>query len=357
MLDSESSLRLKLLRFPPIIGVIYIHAYFSSITYSQGKLGLDTLDPVTEFIRTFISQGVTRISVPLFFLMSGYLFFANFRWSKTTFLTKVLTRLRTLLIPFVFWNCLVLAFYAVVQAIPALRPYFTGSTALISQLPFFEYLNVIFGIKGYPIAYHFWFIRDLMVLVLLAPVIAIILRYAALPFLLAVYLLWVSGTWPLYIPDNAGVLFFSAGALCGIKGQSLFAFDRFGPLACWAMIPILLVDAIWYTSWFNIYWHRTGLIVGVFAVLYLTRPLLQHERLKNAVLALGGASFFVYAAHEPLLLVLRMLAYKYLPLQAPGMMLAIYLLIPLLLMAFLVLCHRALQGICPRVLSLVTGGR
>jgi hypothetical protein len=39
------------------------------------------------------------------------------------------------------------------------------------------------------------------------------------------------------------------------------------------------------------------------------------------------------------------------------MMLAIYLLIPLLLMVFLVLCHRALQGICPRFLSLVTGGR
>lgn len=357
MLDSESSLRLKLLRFPPIIGVIYIHAYFSSITYSQGRLGTDTLDPVTEFIRTFISQGAARIAVPLFFLMSGYLFFANFRWSKTTFHTKVATRMRTLLIPFVFWNCLVLAIYASLQAIPSLRPYFTGSTAVISQLTLGEFINVIFGIKGYPIAYHFWFIRDLMVLVLLAPVIAIILRYAALPFLLVVYLCWVSGKWPFFIPDNAGVLFFSAGALCGIKGQSLFAFDRFGPLACWAMVPILLVDAIWYTSWFNIYWHRTGLIVGVLAVLYLTKPLLRYQNLKAFVLYLGGTSFFVYAAHEPLLLILRMLAYGFLPLEVPGMMLAIYLFVPLLLMAFLVLCHRILQGLCPRFLSLVTGGR
>jgi peptidoglycan/LPS O-acetylase OafA/YrhL len=357
MLDSASSLRLKLLRFPPIIGVIYIHAYFSSITYSQGRLGTDTLDPVTEFIRTFISQGVARIAVPLFFLMSGYLFFANFRWSKTSFLTKVITRMRTLLIPFVFWNCVVLAIYAALQAIPGLRPYFTGSTAVITQLTCTEFLNVIFGIKGYPIAYHFWFIRDLMVLVLLAPVIAIILRYAALPFLMVVYLCWVSGKWPVYIPDNAGVLFFSAGALCGIKGQSLFAFDRYGPLACWAMLPILLVDAIWYTSWFNMPWHRTGLIVGVLAALYLTKPLLAHERLQSFVFGLGGASFFVYAAHEPLLLILRMLAYRFLPLDVPGMMLAIYLLVPLLLMAFLVFCHRALQGLCPRLLSLVTGGR
>lgn len=357
MIDKTSSLRLKLLRFAPIIGVVYIHAYLTTITFEHGTIGTQDLNPLTDFIRVLISQGLARVAVPLFFLMSGYLFFANFRWSQQTFVHKLRTRIRSLLVPFLFWNILVLAFYAVVQNIPVLAPYFSRATTLISELPLVDYPKVLIGIKGYPIAYHFWFIRDLMVLVLLAPFIALILRSAALPFLLAVYLLWVSGKWPVYIPDCVGVLFFSAGALCAMRGRDLFFLDRYGPAACIAFVPILLIDVIWNDAWFNIYLHRTGLIFGVLSALYLTRPVLNHERLTKALLALGSTSFFVYAAHEPLLMILRMLAYSHIPLDAPYTVLLIYLLLPALLIAFLVLCHRVLKGICPRLLSIVTGGR
>ena len=161
----------------------------------------------------------------------------------------------------------------------------------------------------------------------------------------------------MYIPDCAGVLFFSAGALCALRGRDLFFLDRYGPAACLAYLPILLIDVLWHTAWFNIYLHRTGLIVGVLAALYLTRPALNHERLTQALLALGSASFFVYAAHEPLLMVLRMLAYSNIPLDAPYTVLAIYLLLPALVIAFLVLCHGVLKRTCPRLLGLITGGR
>ena len=77
----------------------------------------------------------------------------------------------------------------------------------------------------------------------------------------------------------------------------------------------------------------------------------------QALLALGSASFFVYAAHEPLLMVLRMLAYSNIPLDAPYTVLAIYLLLPALVIAFLVLCHGVLKRTCPRLLGLITGGR
>ena len=357
MLDDESSLRLKLLRFPPIIGVVYIHAYYTVINTNAGTFGTDKLNAVTEFIRVFISQGVARIAVPLFFLISGYLFFANFRWSQQTFVKKIITRARTLLVPFLFWNLVVLAFYALMQAIPPFRPYFTGSTAVISGLSLFEFFNVILGIKGYPIAYHFWFIRDLMVLIVFSPLIAIILRFAALPFLLVLYATWVTGFWPVLIPDNAGLLFFSAGALCAIKGQNLFAFDRYGRWAFWALIPIFLVDTLWQTAWFNIFWHRTGLIVGVIASLYITKWALPHDTLKRTLLHLGEASFFVYAAHEPLLLVVRILSYKCIPLTMPYTVLVIYLGLPVLVMTLLVYCHGKLSQRFPRFLSLVTGGR
>jgi len=357
MLTNESSLRLKLLRFPPIIGVVYIHAYNTVIGYSGGTLGTSQLNDLTNVIRILISEGIARTAVPLFFLMSGYLFFATFHWSEKTYLYKVATRLRSLLIPFLFWNILGLIFLAVVQAIPATQPYFTGTGKKIADYSAYEYLNALFGLRGYPIAYHFWFIRDLMLLVVLAPLLAVIVRFLPIPFFLAVYVCWVTDTWPIYAPAAVGVLFFSAGALCGIKGQSLFAFDRFGTAIVLLYLPMLIADVIWYEAWFNVYLHRTGLIAGVLAALYATKLVLRTEWLRNALFALGGASFFVYAAHEPLLGIVRMLAFKYVPLDGPYTMLALYLGIPVLVMALLVGCHRVLTVVCPRTLSLVTGGR
>ena len=100
MLDKESSLRLKLLRFPPIIGVIYIHSYDTVIHYSTGSLGTVEFNGLTTFVRILISEGIARTAVPLFFLMSGYLFFAAFHWSEQTYLKQINSRLRSLLIPF-----------------------------------------------------------------------------------------------------------------------------------------------------------------------------------------------------------------------------------------------------------------
>lgn len=357
MLNNESSLRLKLLRFPPIIGVVYIHAYNTVIGYAGGSLGTSDLNGFTNFVRILISEGIARTAVPLFFLMSGYLFFATFHWSEQTYLKKVTSRLRSLLVPFLFWNTLVLAFFAVVQAIPATRPYFVGAGSKIAEYGVYDYFDAIFGFQGYPIAYHFWFIRDLMLLVLLAPVLAGIVRILPIPFFLAVYVCWVTETWPIYAPAAVGVLFFSAGALCGIKGQNLFAFDRFGPAIVLLYVPMLIADVIWYEAWFNVYLHRTGLIFGVLAALYATKPILRSTRLCKTLIGLGGASFFVYAAHEPLLGVVRMLAFKYVPLDGPCTMLVLYLGIPVLVMALLVGCHRLLTVWCPRPLSLVTGGR
>jgi fucose 4-O-acetylase-like acetyltransferase len=357
MLDNESSLRLKLLRFPPIIGVIYIHAYGSVIYYQGGSLGSSQLNDLTNFIRILLSEGVARIAVPLFFLMSGYLFFATFHWSQRTYIRKVVARLRSLLIPFLFWNILALVFFAVVQAIPSTQPYFTGTGKKIMEYGAFDYLNALFGLKGYPIAYHFWFIRDLILLVVLAPVLAVIVRFVPIPFFLLLYVCWVTESWPIYMPGAVGVLFFSAGALCGIKGQSLFAFDRFGTAILLLYLPLLIADVIWYEAWFNVYLHRTGLIVGVLATLYATKLILRSQGLCNALVSLGGASFFVYAAHEPLLGILRLLAFKYVPLDGAYTMLILYLGIPVVLMALLVLCHRLLTVFCPRPLSVVTGGR
>ena len=77
MLDSESSLRLNLLRFPLVVLVVFLHAYSSTVGFSDGEIGVSHSMFIVDLVRNFVSRGVATIAVPVFFLMSGYLFFAG----------------------------------------------------------------------------------------------------------------------------------------------------------------------------------------------------------------------------------------------------------------------------------------
>jgi surface polysaccharide O-acyltransferase-like enzyme len=207
MISSESSLRLNLLRFPLIVGVVFIHA-------SATKVGLSQPVFIVDFVRNFISS-IAAVSVPTFFLMSGYLFFVKFSWSKQSYIAKLKTRVKTLLIPFLFWNTVAFIIVAIAQAIPATRVFFSGNRPPVSSFTsIFDYLNMLIGITGLPIADQFWFIRDLMILVLLVPFLSIIIRFLPLPFIGVMLACWLTGIWILYVPSSVAVLFFLLVLIC-----------------------------------------------------------------------------------------------------------------------------------------------
>ncbi len=356
-IDHQSSTRLRLLNFPLIVGVAYIHAYPTTISYAGGTLGTNKTNFLTDFVRILISQGVARIAVPLFFLMSGYLFFAGFKWSLSGYGKKLNSRAGTLLVPYLFWTTLGVAIAYLGQSIPAVKAYFTGGGPLIADYSAFSLVNAVLGITSAPESYHFWFIRDLMLLMILSPLILVIVRYAAMPFFAVVFITWITSNWPIYTPDAVGVLFFSVGCYLGMKEISLFALDRYGAGFLFAYLPILLADTIWNDAPFNTCLHRCGVVVGLVTVLYLTKWVLTCERLKNTLLWLSGSSFFVYAAHEPLLGIVRTIAFRFIPIDWPYTILLLYLFLPLTVIAFLVGLHRLLATITPKTLRIVTGGR
>ena len=357
VLAAEESIRLKILNFPLILGVVYIHAYSATIDHAGVSLGPEQLNYLTDFVRILISQGLARIAVPLFFLMSGYFFFQGFTWSWQGYGLKLASRARTLLLPYLFWTILVVITRFLGQSIPAVKAYFSGDGGLIADLSIFDLANAVLGFTRAPEAYHFWFIRDLMLLMLLSPLILFVLRFFALPVLAGVFALWITGKWPLYTPDAVGVLFFSLGGYLAMKGKSLLMFDRYGKWLVLAYLPVLLADVIWYEAPFNLCLHRCGIVIGLLAVLYASKLIVERGRYKNILLWLGGSSFFVYAVHEPFLGIVRTIAFQTLPLIWPYTILLIYLLVPLGVVAVLVVVHAVLGAHLPRLLRLVTGGR
>lgn len=115
-MNRESSLRLDVLRFPLIVGVVYIHAYVPGETARWRETSF--AETAMAWLSLAISQGLARIAVPLLFLISGYLFFLNWNLDGKSFAQKLRSRTRSLLIPFLFWNLLTLLIYSLGQTIP-----------------------------------------------------------------------------------------------------------------------------------------------------------------------------------------------------------------------------------------------
>ena len=93
------------LRFPLIVGVVFIHCFgkpfdFDAIDFAN----LSAMDYYNLF-RVAISRVLTHICVPVFYLISGYLFFIRLeKWDNSVYLNKLKKRSKSLLIPFLIWN-------------------------------------------------------------------------------------------------------------------------------------------------------------------------------------------------------------------------------------------------------------
>ena len=106
---------IKALRFPLMCLVIFIHADVSGIQMS-GVAFNEADYPLYEVVHQTFSRMIAATAVPLFFVISGFLYFNNVEkislalWSK-----KTKSRVVSLLVPYLFWNMITLLFYFIVQ--------------------------------------------------------------------------------------------------------------------------------------------------------------------------------------------------------------------------------------------------
>jgi len=354
-LNEEQSLRLGMLRFPLIVGVVFIHARLMAADFINAKDGFDYY--VSDFVQHLISEGVAHTAVPLLFLMSGYLFFNGFESSLECYWKKIKSRTRSLLVPFLFWNVATLLFFWFAQTWSVTSGYFSGQRVAVAEYGGMDYLDAILGIDRRPISYQFWFIRDLMLLVLLTPIIHQLNKRIPLPFLLCLFSIWFFVWVDFEMPAPPGLLFYSLGCYLGYTRTSLFGLDRHGPAIVTTYVMLLLAGVIWAQSPLYPYVHKVDIMLGMISCLYLTK-LMAGFRISRQVLAsLGAASFFVYAAHEPLLSVLNRLAYRVVRPEGSGSMLVMYFLIPTMLIIVLVGVYRLSRQVLPQFTSMITGGR
>jgi len=123
-MNKYQSDKLRTISFFLILLVVMVHSTNLSVRIDANFTTINK--GVNSFFQNFISDGIAKIASPLFFAISGYLFFLNINEGKPAeFLEKYKKRFRTLVIPYLLWSIFGLIFYFAIQSIPYFKPFFT----------------------------------------------------------------------------------------------------------------------------------------------------------------------------------------------------------------------------------------
>ncbi|WP_187260862.1 acyltransferase family protein [Pontibacter beigongshangensis] len=350
------SYKLKILSLFAILLVVYIHAYTFELAPHFGALTQQK--SYNSFIQDYISQGVARIAVPLFFSISGYLFFLNFKPSVGGFLKKYQKRFRTLVVPFLLWSLYGILLYFVLQLAPNSELFFKNRLIRNFDLPqfFSTWLK-------HPIPYQLWFLRDLIFLVLLSPLVWFYVRYLKEAGIALLIVLWV-WLFDLDLFQTESLLFFSLGALLSFRSGLLLkqhtSNTTYLVLLAWLLLillktwlshidfdPALAVRLV----------HKAAILVGIVAAwMIFDKAFLGREAKESRMLWFASFSFFIYAFHEPVLTIFKKGLFFLLGTTDPVTLL-VYLTAPLVVIALSVLAGLILQKLLPWLYALLTGGR
>lgn len=272
-------------KFLLIVGVILIH---SDIVYHF--IDDPTLNFAASQIILFISSRMCSVCVPGFFFLSAYLYFKNIdTLTPEVYLKKTRNRFFSLIIPYLLWN--LVGFFLCI-----IKYKFLGLEAFgIFRNDSFNFFTFLEGFwdynKSYPYAFAFWFIRNLIVFVILAPVARILSRKILFFIFLACVIIFNN--------DFYGLIYFVTGAfvaryydLNSLMGKSLpYAV---GGLILWVTLEALSLFFNFYSIIYPVKWVAS--VSALFFIVYISRVLSQNE--SAALNVLVKSTFFIYAVHE-----------------------------------------------------------
>jgi surface polysaccharide O-acyltransferase-like enzyme len=364
-IDKNTSQRITIIRFPLVVGIVFIHSAANTLHFSDGWGGIQSVSVTVSFIQCFVSEVLARISVPLFFVISGFLFFQYYSWSLRTFLGNLKSRVITLLLPYFIWNSLALVVYFILQSIPSLSQFFSGAVTPVAQYNMYDYMNAYLGLQksaNSPLVYQFWFIRDLFIMVLISPFFWLAISYSFFISTACVSMLWLLS--PNIIIANvssSAVFFFFLGSALAIRQIDLSWLDSHGKgitlayIICALLSSLLLMKNWQYAARIN---SSLVTFIGILSTWYLAGKILSLTHVVKALFFLSGSSFFIFATHEPFLLGgIRKLLYRYAPPTSSLHVLLYFFFVPLVVILISVCCDKMLQRWMPAFHGLLTGRR
>ena len=128
--------------------------------------------------RMWFLRALVNMAVPVFFVISSYLYFQNWTFSWQCYKKKIVRRLYSLYIPFIVYNALYIPYIFIKNNILQ-----AADTRHLSVFSIDMLTSIFIGLPDIP-NLVLWFIRVLLVFSFVAPIIGLVIKYSKWAFVL-----------------------------------------------------------------------------------------------------------------------------------------------------------------------------
>lgn len=344
------------LRWPLMVLVVMLHSsVYQAVDCHRGVIQVPEVYHAFGFVSYFMCSVFGRVAVPLFYLISGYVFFRwtdGFTWD--TYKGKISRRIRTLAVPYLLWNALYIAAFFALS--------FVTSDSAFDIYRHFDWLAILKQLWVDPPCFPFWFIRDLMVMCLLTIVTEPLLRHLRwiAPVLLLV--IWLGRLWPSFPGTgflDSHCIFFLLGACAGIRHLDLP--ETLRRPSGWLVITLIfvyvflgLLETSWRDTEMSNYMHNFNILVGIVAAVTLTAYCVRRD-VPAIPTWIASSGFFLFGYHG---IAVKMIRNSLLPIIKPASDLAfigIFAIDFLVTVTVGVLLYNAAVKLIPKTTALFCG--
>lgn len=363
---------LDLLRFPLAIAVLSVHVISPQTFYVKGEMINIASMPAIEFLVNLVSAFIRQQSVPIYYFISGYVFFLGTDFSFDVYKKKLKNRFRSLFVPYIVWNVLALL-WILFKSMPCFASLTSGLNSVELNfsikafiLSFWDSSQGVIPISTsdtcqiYPINSPLWFIRDLMIVVLTSPIVYWIVKKIRVSSVVIMLVLWFVAD--LYKCGYATQLitayaFFMWGAYMSVhKKDMMVEFGRFSHISYIAYFTLAIAYMIcaYIKPELCVILKLMNIFVGLIFAYNLAALLIKKSICKPNKF-LSSSSFFIYISHfliyNEVLKILFLMLHPVSPIAFVFLyLLAVFVCVLLLLMIFYLM-----NRYMPSILKVIAG--
>lgn len=364
--DADEDLWSKVIsfvRFPLTVGIVFIHFNVAYTFHSSAERPFYFF-----YIIDLCSKVLPSIGVPMFFIISGYLFFYRNIFDTSTYRKKLYKRCYTLLMPFFLWNIIAIGFHLVDMiylssdhihiniTIPRIINTFFNNSG--NRGIFINDHVTNFNEIGFPINVPLWYIRDLFIMVVFSPVTYWIIKKTGIFFIIVLFPIWFNG--PSILPPGIPMLvtalfFFSVGALFSIrKINPIYILHKLSYIPL-LWILFITLDLIYHLNW---YIHRTCMIIGICSFFVIALLFVERMKMKPCY-HIANSCFFIYLFHTLIIKYVGNLFITFFMIKNNDSLpiLIIYFIVPLVTISICFFTYSFLKNYLPNLCKILTGNR
>jgi hypothetical protein len=337
-----------------MVMVVYIHAL--TVKFDAGAIQFVSL---VKF-QGYFSKNLFHVALPVFFSISGFLLFYG-AGCISDITTRQKKRVKSLVIPYLLWSIIWTCVLLIAQQ--------------YAQVDFGKHSDMLgvadtlFHITLDPVANQFWYIRDLIVLVIIAPIVFIVSDRILVIVTIAFIFMWAVFPSPTVISERSGLFaVVSVEAVAWFLLGVVFARDnnvvriehmlrrKSKTLAVISLIvffapPLVMVSHPEISSLLRALSITSGYLFMISIYGFVCDSFCQDK-----VKTYSSYSFIVYAAHYPTIKVLGTVAFMVLP-STLGAHMAVYIILPLLTIIGIIVAVNLAAKIAPNIVLALNGYR